>query len=50
MTFDEAQRKADRLNKYPDVRATPVRILPESLDPVKPGDTGWDVLVRVLSQ
>ena len=47
MTFDEATRKTERLNKLVGVSARVVRILPPANDVVRQGDNGWDVEVQV---
>lgn len=47
-TFAHANEEADKINKQGGVRAEVVRILPESIDPIKDGDTGWCVEVTVV--
>jgi hypothetical protein len=47
MTKDEANAKVDRLHQLPGLSARAVRILPAGQDPIRPGDNGWDVLVKV---
>lgn len=47
-TFPHANEEADRINKQGGVKAEVVRILPEDIDPIKDGDTGWCVEVTVL--
>ena len=43
----EAKEEASRINALGGVSAEPVRILPETVDPVREGDNGWDVEVTV---
>ena len=43
MTHDEATEHAAKMNKLAGVTATVCRILPEGIDPIKPGDNGFDV-------
>ena len=47
MTRSEAQSEAERLNKLDNCRAQIVRILPQDIDPIQPGDNGWDVEVEI---
>lgn len=49
MTKTEATEMANRLNITGEVFARVVRILPKAIDPPKPNDNGWDVLVTDLS-
>ena len=48
MTKSEANRYAETMNKYPNMYAEIVRILPEHVDPPKPKDNGWDVKITHL--
>ena len=53
MTLSEAQSESNRINlqehkAHSRYTAKVVRILSASLDPVKPGDNGWDVEVTTL--
>lgn len=48
MTNDEALAKAEKINKHLNLSAKVVRILSSELDPIKLGDSGWDVEVSVL--
>ena len=48
MTREEALEEANRINNLDGVKAEIVRILPASVDPIKEGDSGWDVEVTVL--
>ena len=48
MTHQEAKTHAKTLNKYPDMYAEVVRILPQHIDPPQPNDNGWDVKVTRL--
>ena len=45
MTNKEAKSLQLRFTKDPDCYAEIVRILPANIDPVKPGDSGWDVQI-----
>ena len=45
MDINEAESLATRFNKSDTTSARVVRILPESIDPIQPGDDGWDVAV-----
>jgi len=48
MTKTEAIKDAAAMNKHSNLSAEIVRILPETMDPPKPGDNGWDVRVTHL--
>ena len=48
MKYEEAKRVAKSYNKHDTMHATIERILPESVDPIKPNDNGWDVKVQYL--
>ena len=48
MTRAEAQAYAKKMNAHPGLRAQVERILPEAVDPIRPGDNGWDVLITNL--
>ena len=48
LTFPHAAEKADRINALGGCKAEVIRILPEDIDPITDGDSGWDVEVTVL--
>lgn len=43
----EADELATQINQNTESSAEVVRILPEHIDPIKPNDNGWDVVVTV---
>ena len=47
LTFEQASEEADKKRLHPAVKyAEPVRIIADhTVDPVREGDTGWDVEV-----
>ena len=45
MTYKEAQEYVVRLSHDSACYAQVVRILPETIDPPKPDDNGWDVKI-----
>jgi hypothetical protein len=45
MTENEANEYVKRLSRDPACYTQIVRILPETIDPIKPGDNGWDVKI-----
>lgn len=45
MSKTEATKLANSYNKHETMSAQVVRILPESVDPIRPNDNGWDVKV-----
>jgi hypothetical protein len=48
MKYAEAKQHAESLNKHDTMYAEVVRILPESIDPPKQDDNGWDVKITYL--
>lgn len=48
LTFPAANAEADKINKQGGSKAEVVRILPEDIDPITDGDSGWDVEVTIL--
>jgi hypothetical protein len=47
MTENEAHDLADKIESTGVATAKVVRILPEEIDPPRPGDNGWDVETTV---
>ena len=47
MKLQEAREFQATLQLTSDIKAEVVRILPESVDPIKEGDNGWDVELTV---
>lgn len=45
MTKSEAESYVALMNRNPACYAQVIRILPESVDPIRPGDNGWDVKI-----